>query len=54
MPIEIKELIIRAIVDDSASKEQKSPMPEINREKQDRFAEKVDMLMQLIKDKNER
>ena len=54
MPIEIKELVIRAIVDDSGNKNTAQTKPVPDREKQDCCAEKVDMLIQLIKDKNER
>ncbi|WP_372772005.1 DUF5908 family protein [Mangrovibacterium sp.] len=54
MPIEIKELVIRAIVDDSRAKTQPAQGSLPTDDKQDCRAEKIDLLIQLIKDKNER
>lgn len=54
MPIEIKELVIRAIVDESQRPNSPQRPDSADAATNDCFDDKMDMLIQLIKDKKER
>jgi len=54
MPIEIKELVIRAIVDEKKTGTPVQGAGSTSTENQDCCGDKVDMLIQMIKDKKER
>lgn len=54
MPIEIRELVIRATVDDSGNENQKKRVADRKTDDKNCCAENVEMMIQLIKDKKER
>ncbi|MFA8436124.1 MAG: DUF5908 family protein [Marinifilaceae bacterium] len=54
MPIEIKELVIRATVDEVVNKNSESKSESGDREENNCCADHLDMIIQMINDKNER
>jgi hypothetical protein len=54
MPIEIKELVIRATVEEPERQKPETPADNRNREKKECCPDTLDLLLQMIKESGER